>query len=132
MKQVGPLQSLACNPSFFSPHQCALHLHNTNRSIKESQILLVFISFISKRFFILSYPGHHVACFCALSSESSAVLFFAMLELECVVVFKRGHMNVRCRLRRRRLNLFSNEAGQKQVALPIVVRTRSKWTYVVH
>lgn len=115
------------------PHQCALHLHNTNRSIKESQILFVFISFISKRFFILSYPGHHIAFLCFKAKFRCASFFFFLqcLNWNVELYLKRGHMNVRCRLRRRRLNLFSNEAGQKQVALPIVVRTRLKWTYVV-
>lgn len=78
---------------------------------------------------IMSWPSYCIFL-CSKAQFCCAISFCdAWIGMWSFVV-KRGHMNVSCPLRLRRLNHFSIEAEQKQV-LPIVVWTRSQWTWLV-
>lgn len=63
----------------FLPHR---HLHNTNRNIKESQIVSAFISMHLYVFLYnvktLSCPGHHIAYISALRHTSSCDTWITM------------------------------------------------------
>lgn len=85
----GTPQSMACYPSPSSP-SWFLHLHNINRSMKESQIISVFISFTSRCCFILqrrsmSWPSHciflcseaQICCAISLSDAQIGIWSFS-------------------------------------------------------